>query len=147
MRRILGLFGALLGILLMVVFLQVPGSPDPETEPPREARRSLIQLSEEFIGKLKPLHTELGAPGPSDWLAHHDEPGQTFAEYLASDPVTPTDARKVLYVQPLGTFTEKQRKVIDLSAEYMGLYFTWLIFPGWVATRRQLSTSTEYPAR
>ena len=75
------------------------------------------------IGKLKPLHTELGEPGPSDWLANHHEPGQTFAQYLQSDPVTPTGARKAVYVQPIGDFTEKQRKVIDLSAEYMGLYF------------------------
>ena len=69
--------------------------------------------------KLKPLHKTLGKPQPGDWLASHKEAGQTFAEYLKADPVTPT----VIYVQPLGPFTEKQQEIVELSADYLGRYF------------------------
>lgn len=75
------------------------------------------------IDKLAPLHTKLGEPGARDWLANHDEPGQTFAEYLRIKPATPTGRRHVIYVQPLGEFTDEQRRIVELSAEYLGLYF------------------------
>jgi archaemetzincin len=73
--------------------------------------------------KLKPLHRPLGRPQPGDWLASHPEPGQTFLEYLACQPVRPVGTRRVIYVQPLGDFTKKQREIVDLSAEYMSRYF------------------------
>ncbi|HUT37098.1 MAG TPA: archaemetzincin [Planctomycetota bacterium] len=74
--------------------------------------------------KLRPLATKLGKPGPSDWLARHKEPGQTFEEYLASQPTGPTEKRRTIYVQPLGDFTKPQRQIITLAADFMGRYFT-----------------------
>jgi archaemetzincin len=73
--------------------------------------------------RLRPLHTKLGEPKPGEWLYHHDEPGQTFQEYLAADPVGPTKGRKAVYIQPLGEFSPAQRKVVDLTAEFIGLYY------------------------
>lgn len=73
--------------------------------------------------RLRPLHTKLGKPQPGDWLAAHEEPGQTFAQYLRARPVRAVGTRKVLYVQPLGPFTDEQRKIVRLSAEFLGLYF------------------------
>ena len=75
------------------------------------------------IAKLKPLHAKIRKPKPGDWLDRHKEPGQTFAQYLASRPVRPVGARNIIYIQPLGAFTKSQRKTVDLSAEFMGLYF------------------------
>ena len=43
-------------------------------------------------------------PSPHDWLAVHDEPGQTFDEFKASRPNRPTQERHVIYLQPLGAF-------------------------------------------
>ncbi len=65
----------------------------------------------EVIQKLRPLHRKLGGPG------------QTFSEYVQSKPVTPCEERRVIYVQPLGEFTDGQRKVVELTAEFIGLYF------------------------
>ena len=73
--------------------------------------------------QLRPLHGKLGKPGPGDWLVSHPEAGQTFQQYLACDPVTPQGKRSVLYVQPLGDLTAGQRKVVVLSAEYLGLFY------------------------
>jgi len=73
--------------------------------------------------RLVPLHRRLGPPKPGDWLSVHREPGQTFREYVASTPVTPRGARRSLVIQPLGEFTKAQRRIVTLTAEFMGLYF------------------------
>jgi archaemetzincin len=86
-------------------------------EPAKEAT-----LPAEFQ-RLVPLHTPLGKPRPGDWLAEHPEPGQTFREYVRSHPVKPDRRRRVIYVQPLGEFTETQRKIITRTAEFLGIYF------------------------
>ena len=76
-----------------------------------------------MIGKLRPLHRKLGKTRPGDWLVSHPEPGQTFEQYLRCSPVTPTGKRRVIYIQPLGEFTGKQRKTVELTARFMSLYF------------------------
>jgi archaemetzincin len=73
--------------------------------------------------KLLPLHTKLGKPRPGEWLAVHSEPGQTYAEYVEGRPVKPDRQRRVIYVQPLGDFNPTQRKIINLTAEFLGIYF------------------------
>jgi archaemetzincin len=73
--------------------------------------------------KLVPLHKPLGMPGPGDWLASHEEPGQTYSEYVLSRPIRPDARRRVIYIQPLGDFSATQRKIIQLTAEFMGIYF------------------------
>ena len=46
----------------------------------------------------------LPKPGPMDWLASHPEPGQTFAQWMHSSAPHPDARRRVIYLQPLGTF-------------------------------------------
>lgn len=82
--------------------------------------KALIQV----ITELRPLHKKLGKPGPNDWLAHHREPGQTFREYLECDPVRPDKKRNTIYIQPLGSFTETQERIVKLTAEFMRRYFS-----------------------
>ena len=74
-------------------------------------------------GPLRPLHKKMRRPGPNDWLANHDEPGQSFREYLRCDLTLPTPGRRTIYVQPLGEFTTGQRRAVDLTAEFIGIYF------------------------
>jgi len=73
--------------------------------------------------KLLPLHKRLDPPAPGEWLAEHPEPGQSYRQYVRSDPVRPDRRRRTIYVQPLGEFTATQRKVIGLTAEYMQHFF------------------------
>jgi len=72
---------------------------------------------------VRPLHKPLGEPQPGDWLTIYHEPGQTFQEYLSSDPVTARGARHTLYIQPLGKFTTTQRRIVTLTAEYLHRFF------------------------
>jgi archaemetzincin len=90
---------------------------------PNESDRQLADRLTRQAHKLRPLHTTLGKPQPGDWLEAHREPGQTFRQYWLCRPVLPVGKRRVLYIQPLGTFSETQRKIVDLTAEFMRCYF------------------------
>jgi len=73
--------------------------------------------------KLVPFHKKMGSVQPGDWLASHREPGQTFAQYVAGRPIRLSKKRNTLYVLPLGEFNEHQRKIVELSADFLGRYF------------------------
>jgi archaemetzincin len=75
------------------------------------------------FAKLLPLHKRLGPPGPGEWLAVHQEPGQTYDEYVRGKPIRPDATRRVIYVQPLGTLSKTERKIVQLTADYMEPYF------------------------
>ncbi|MBN8641447.1 MAG: Zn-dependent protease [Flavobacteriales bacterium] len=73
--------------------------------------------------KLALLDVPLGEIKDGDWLQQHLEAGQTFQQYLAKKPVTVSEDHNVIYLQPIGTFTQEQQKVMDLNSEYIGLFF------------------------
>lgn len=88
----------------------------------REAKKDLRELRD-AIGKIRPFFKPMAEPGTSDWLAAHNEPGQTFEEYLDSDPTRPDVGRQKIYILPLGIFTAKQQKVIDRASEYLAAFY------------------------
>ena len=102
--------------MLVVACLVACGAAVRATEPADEV------LPAEFK-RLLPLNEKLGRPQPGDWLAQHQESGQTFREYVRSRPVKPDRKRRVIYVQPLGDFTDTQRSIVTLTAEFMKIYF------------------------
>ena len=72
---------------------------------------------------IEPFFKPMGKPAAYDWLASHNEPGQTFEQYINEDPTLPTSERRKIYVLPLGTFTAKQKKMIDITADYLGVFY------------------------
>jgi archaemetzincin len=64
-------------------------------------------------------------PSPHDWLASHPEPGQTFAAFLAGHPPRPGSgtARRVLYLQPFGSFHARQGPPLDLLSRFAAAFF------------------------
>ncbi len=95
---------------------------------PRAAAPSVAEL-QAMVVKLAPLQRKLGPPRPGDWLSIHEEEGQTFKEYLVCAPVLPRGKRHVLYLQPLGEFSPDQRRIVNLTGEFMGLYFNLPVKP------------------
>jgi archaemetzincin len=89
---------------------------------PRETGKANTVLPPQFQ-KLLPLHKPLGKPSPGDWLARHSEPGQTYADYVHGSPVRPAGRRRIIYIQPVGDFNATQRKIVRITADYMGIYF------------------------
>ena len=73
--------------------------------------------------KLFPLADPLPAPRPGDWLAEHPEPGQTFDEYVQARPVRKSDTLTTIYLCLIGDFTEAQRRILDLTRDYLALFF------------------------
>jgi archaemetzincin len=88
-----------------------------------QAKTPTIPELRQAMEKLRLLHRKMAPPKPWEWLSEHREPGQTFEEYLKSNPVIPAANRRTIYIQPLGDFRAKQREVISLTAEYIGIYF------------------------
>ncbi|MBK8695346.1 MAG: hypothetical protein IPN17_24510 [Deltaproteobacteria bacterium] len=88
-----------------------------------EGRRADAPRGEPRPLRLAPLHRELGEPQPGDWLYEHEEPGQTFVEYRACDPTRPGGRRRILAVQPIGTFTAGQQRIVELAAEFLTAAF------------------------
>jgi archaemetzincin len=108
---------AVRNVLLAVLLFTLSGCHSRAAEPP-----SGQTLASKYR-RLLPLHERLAAPKPGEWLAEHHEPGQTFRQYVAARPVRPTAQRRVIYIQPIGEFDATQRKIVDLTAQYMAIYF------------------------
>jgi archaemetzincin len=77
--------------------------------PPDDSRKAAIGpragLPAPLARALDPAaFVPLGKPGPSDWLASHPEPGQTFNRFEHSDFNRPDAQRHTIYLQPLGNF-------------------------------------------
>ncbi|MGH9946611.1 MAG: archaemetzincin [Pyrinomonadaceae bacterium] len=84
-----------------------------------DARAERIgRLKDAIVPFYRPMTVENG-----DWLDTQKEPGETFEEYIASNPTLPTAERRTIYIQPIGTFTAKQREAIRLTAEYMRAFY------------------------
>ena len=88
----------------------------------REAKKELKELRAD-IKKIEPFFKPMSKPATSDWLASHNEPGQTFEEYLDSNPTRPTTHRQKIYVLPLGSLDAKQRRNISVTADYLAAFF------------------------
>jgi archaemetzincin len=69
------------------------------------------------------LATKLGKPRPGEWLAEHHESGQTFAEYFHADPVRRNKQLSRMYICQVGAFSDEQKKILELTREYMSLFF------------------------
>ena len=72
---------------------------------------------------ITPLFDPIPKPGPSDWLADHDEDGQTYEAYISQRKNYVDETRNVIYIQPLEDinkeFVEKLSKFTQ--AYYHGL--------------------------
>lgn len=73
--------------------------------------------------RLRPLGEPLEPPRPGDWLAEHREKGQTFRQYLAANPVRRDRDLTTIYLCLIGNFDAAQQSIIDLTCEYLSLFF------------------------
>ncbi|EMI42094.1 archaemetzincin [Rhodopirellula sp. SWK7] len=107
-------------VLLALLFATTNTSAQSQnTARDRQRMTHLRQLSDALI----PLHQKMRPVQPGDWLASHNEKGQTFTRYVRSNPITLTATRNVLYVLPMGEFDEERHKIVELSAEFLSIYF------------------------
>lgn len=72
---------------------------------------------------ISPLRIEKRPADAGEWLDRHPENGQTFEAYRVSNPCRATAIRTVLYIQPLGQFSEEQARIVAATGKFLGLFF------------------------
>jgi archaemetzincin len=88
-----------------------------------DTRREQAAVLHAEVIKIEPFFQRMGKPGPSDWLATHNEPGQTFDEYLGSEPVIPSKQRQKLYIVALGKLSATETSIVDTTASYLSEFY------------------------
>ena len=100
------------------------------TPPNAEHRLKAIgpaqQLPEPLRRALEPGtdFAPIPIPGPNDWLANHQEEGQTFEAFLRSRPNRPDANRRTLYFQPLGQFVPAESPSLQRLKAFASAFFT-----------------------
>jgi archaemetzincin len=89
---------------------------------PTESRERLKSLHEASV-RIAAAHVLKSPPQAGDWLAVHEEAGQTFEQYRNGAAVLPTRQRRTLYIQQLGTFDETRQKIVDATARMMSAFY------------------------
>ena len=75
------------------------------------------------VVKLKPLQIPLDKPLRGDWLTEHQEPGQTFEQFVKRYPEPTPAGLSTLYIQPIGDFGATQQKLVDTTARCLGMFY------------------------
>ncbi len=70
------------------------------------------------------LFQSVPEPGPGDWLANHEENGQTFDEFLVAPRNDLDSIRRYIYIQPLWYFSRGKSPSLELLRQYTESYFT-----------------------
>lgn len=65
----------------------------------------------------------LPKPGPSDWLANHPEPGQTYDQFVAGHFNRPDANRRKIYLQPIGPFPAGRSPALTQLADCAAAFF------------------------
>ncbi len=63
-------------------------------------------------------------PGRRDWLANNHEGGQTFSEFVRSEPNLLDDQRRLIYLQPIGDFATEHAPSLEKLRDFTEAYFT-----------------------
>jgi archaemetzincin len=98
----------------------------PDSEIRRAAVGDLAQMAALLQHAFAPdsdAFEPIPKPGPHDWLAVHDETGETFDDFTVSQPNRPTPARHIIYLQPIGDFSGASPAVEKLR-EFAAAFFS-----------------------
>ncbi len=82
---------------------------------PRELQRAFAP-GDDFV--------PMPLPGLRDWLAKYPEGGQTFSEFLRSEPNPLDEQRRLIYLQPIGEFATEFAPSLEKLREFTEAYFT-----------------------
>jgi archaemetzincin len=81
------------------------------------------EIDNSYFEALRKNDVNLEEPRSGEWLYEHKETGQNFQEYKSINPVTATDKRRKIYLQPIGDFSEKENNILRATTDYLHLFF------------------------
>ncbi len=92
-------------------------SPEPSRDPQPDRLAQVRGLAQ----RIAPVFS---AFVPTDWSkAHPEELAQSLDQYVASKPNRPNSQRTTLYLQPVGSLTATQERVMTATQELLALWF------------------------
>ncbi|KAF2516555.1 Zn-dependent protease [Flavobacterium foetidum] len=62
-------------------------------------------------------------PAPGEWLYGRKEKGQDFETFLKTKHIVPNENSNIIYIKPIGDFTELQTRQIELTRAYLEIFF------------------------
>jgi archaemetzincin len=112
---------ALLGVSLVVKLLGEP----PPVERVWSAPPSSAEVDHDLQAARRIRRQVDRISDVHDWnpeAESPDQPAQTLFEYMGSRPAVPGRARRVLYLQPIGSLDPGQRGLVTQTAEFLALH-------------------------
>lgn len=76
-----------------------------------------------YFESIETNDVALSKPVEGDWLFSHKEKGQSFEQYAVSKHIVPDKISNIIYIRPIGNFTDLQKKQIQLLNEYLGIFY------------------------
>lgn len=89
----------------------------------RKEKDPVIRSQSGYFEAISKNDIKLGPPKEGEWLFVHKEKGQTFEQYKKANPVRPSANRSVIYLLPIGNFTPLQEKAMQLTRDYLEIFF------------------------
>ncbi|MBS7230870.1 Zn-dependent protease [Flavobacterium psychroterrae] len=109
-----------IAILIFVIFCSCSKEKTKE-----KIQQTSKEIPEEgpYFKQIKSNDVKIATPVYGDWLFSHKEKGQTFEQYYMSKHIVPTKEANVIYIQPIGKFNSLQKEQVQLTNEYLEIYF------------------------
>jgi archaemetzincin len=76
-----------------------------------------------FFKVIETNDLQLDAPREGEWRFDHNEHQQTFEQYKNSHPVRPSGKQQLIYIEPYGTFSAGEQKVLSSMIEYLSIFY------------------------
>jgi len=114
---------AIAAVALACILIVAPNERAVGQGPPAKAVKPTDAEIRAVADAIRPLHLKMEKPGEDDWLARHQEAGQTFGQYRQRHKQRICDLYPTLYIQPLGDFTATQNKLLAETTEFVGRFY------------------------
>lgn len=108
---------------MLVIFASMPFRSMARSAEPIVSGRVATSQYKDVETKLSPLAKKLAAPKRGEWLYEHKEAGQSFAQYVASQPVQRSAEWKTIHICVIGDLSPKQMQIIETTRKYLEIFF------------------------
>ena len=78
---------------------------------------------DQYFDSVAENDTKLQSPLRGEWRYEHDDKRQSFEEFTAAKPIKPVASKNTIYLKPIGNFTGLQRRQIELTKEYLEIFY------------------------
>jgi archaemetzincin len=91
--------------------------------PPFATAAAIADPIDDAIARIRRLFTRKKPPSPGDWLAKHEEPGQTYAQFRAATPRPAIEHYSTMRIVPIGPLSKGQSTVLEIVQDFMKPFF------------------------